>query len=66
MGQPDYGGTYTFQQPMTADNVAFGYGYPMRELPTPEDCASILQNQTSLMQQLEIENKYITVGVHEV
>ena len=44
-----------------ADNRAFGYGFPVRDLPTPEDCANLLHNQVALMQQLEIENRYIRV-----
>ena len=59
MGAPDMGYGQPMQMP---DNRAFGYGFPVRDLPTPEDCANLLQNQVSLMQQLEIENKYIRVS----
>lgn len=55
---------YTTAPP--ADSPAFGFGFPTRDLPTPEDCANILQSQASLMQQLEIENKYVRVRVSSI
>ena len=36
--------------------------YPRGELPTPEVAAQILQNHSTLMQQLEIENSYVRVS----
>ena len=52
---------YTNYAAQMGDNQMFGYGFPARDLPSPEDCANLLQTHSALMQQLEIENKYLRV-----